>query len=66
MYVFGLCPEFSASCIDGSDCLVVCRGGGAPGLISDVRRESEGDMRLAIECGPAVQLCEYGGGGPFE
>lgn len=42
-------------------------GGGASALLSDVRRESGGDIRPDMECpvGPD-QPDEYGGGGPLE
>jgi hypothetical protein len=42
-------------------------GGGGSALLSDVRRESGGDIRPDMECAAvADQPDEYGGGGPFE
>jgi hypothetical protein len=42
-------------------------GGGGSALLSDVRRDSGGDIRPEMECPVgADQPDEYGGGGPFE
>lgn len=63
-------PLLRASCIEGRDCRCGCEvwiGGGGSALLSEVRRESGGDIRPDMECaaGPD-QPDEYGGGGPFE
>jgi hypothetical protein len=42
-------------------------GGGGSALLSDVRRDSGGDIRPEMECPVgADQPDEYGGGGPLE
>lgn len=57
-------PLLRASCIEGRDCRCgcdVCMEGGGSVLLSEVRRESGGEIKPAIE-GPDPPH-EYGGGG---